>query len=159
MRFLMSGDEDVRVGVQIAQNYGVRVHLLGVAPSRGNQSLQLIQEADTTQEWDQAKIGTFLFERPVAAKSAAPAVPALVAVAGIEQQLETAVKDLVEALELIELEAIQAYWQQGQRGVPADQDKRLLPHCRAAIGRNLERAEIHLVRGHFQRMAKVRLGG
>ncbi len=31
---LMSGDGDVRVGVQIAQNYGVKVHLLGVTPSR-----------------------------------------------------------------------------------------------------------------------------
>ena len=32
---LLSGDEDVRIGVQIAQNHGVRVHLLGIAPSRG----------------------------------------------------------------------------------------------------------------------------
>lgn len=28
--FLLSGDEDVRVGVQIAQNYGVRLHLLRI---------------------------------------------------------------------------------------------------------------------------------
>ncbi|MHA1559978.1 MAG: NYN domain-containing protein, partial [Alphaproteobacteria bacterium] len=39
---LLSGDEDVRVGVQIAQNYGVRIHLLGIAPSRGSQSHQLL---------------------------------------------------------------------------------------------------------------------
>lgn len=30
---LMSGDEDVRIGVQIAQTFGVRVHLLGITPS------------------------------------------------------------------------------------------------------------------------------
>ena len=48
---LISGDEDVRIGVQIAQNYGVRVHLLGIAPSRANQSIQLVHEADTSQEW------------------------------------------------------------------------------------------------------------
>ena len=41
---LLSGDEDVRVGVQIAQNYGVRVHLLGITPARGSQSHQLLQE-------------------------------------------------------------------------------------------------------------------
>lgn len=35
---LLSGDEDVRVGVQIAQNYGVRLHLLGIHPTRGSQS-------------------------------------------------------------------------------------------------------------------------
>jgi uncharacterized LabA/DUF88 family protein len=30
---ILSGDEDIRVGVQIAQNYGVRVHLLGIVPA------------------------------------------------------------------------------------------------------------------------------
>jgi uncharacterized LabA/DUF88 family protein len=44
---LLGGDEDLRIGVQIAQSFGVRVHLLGVEPSRGSQSLQLRQEADT----------------------------------------------------------------------------------------------------------------
>lgn len=38
---LMSGDEDVRIGVQLAQSFGVRVHLLGVEPCRGSQSVQL----------------------------------------------------------------------------------------------------------------------
>lgn len=57
---VMSGDEDVRVGVQVAQAYGVRVHLLGITPSRGSQSKQLLQEADTTAEWDRATIESFL---------------------------------------------------------------------------------------------------
>ena len=48
---LLSGDEDLRVGVQQAQDFGVRVHLLGIKPSRGSQSVFLIQEADTTHEW------------------------------------------------------------------------------------------------------------
>ncbi|MEO8926188.1 MAG: NYN domain-containing protein [Caulobacteraceae bacterium] len=30
---LVSGDEDVRIGVQIAQNYGVSVHLVGLHPA------------------------------------------------------------------------------------------------------------------------------
>ncbi len=37
---LLSGDEDVRIGVQIAQTYGVRVHLLGVQPAADNQGNQ-----------------------------------------------------------------------------------------------------------------------
>ncbi|HEY3848689.1 MAG TPA: NYN domain-containing protein [Acetobacteraceae bacterium] len=55
-----SGDEDVRVGVQVAQSYGVRVHLLGIVPARGSQSKQLLQEADTTAEWDHAVVDSFL---------------------------------------------------------------------------------------------------
>ena len=47
---VVSGDEDVRVGVQVAQSYGVRVHLLGIVPARGSQSKQLLQESDTTAE-------------------------------------------------------------------------------------------------------------
>jgi hypothetical protein len=50
---ILAGDEDLRVGVQIAQTYGVRIHLLGIKPSRGNQSLSLAQEADSTLEWDE----------------------------------------------------------------------------------------------------------
>ena len=48
---IVSGDEDVRIGVQIAQTFGVRVHLLGIEPAADNQSRLLRQEADTTSEW------------------------------------------------------------------------------------------------------------
>ncbi|MEH3022983.1 MAG: NYN domain-containing protein [Pseudomonas oryzihabitans] len=78
---LLSGDEDVRVGVQLAQNHGVRVHLIGIAPSRGSQSIALIQEADTHTEWNAATVSAFLTLRaspPVAAaakKEAKEAVP------------------------------------------------------------------------------------
>lgn len=48
---VLSGDEDIRIGVQLAQSFGVRVHLLGIVPARGSQSLDLIQEADTHSEW------------------------------------------------------------------------------------------------------------
>ena len=53
---LLSGDEDLRIGVQIAQSFGVRVHLIGIEPSRGNQSDLLMQEADTTTEWSRNDI-------------------------------------------------------------------------------------------------------
>ena len=42
---LLSGDEDLRVGVQQAQEFGVRVHLLGIRPSRGSQSLFVVRSS------------------------------------------------------------------------------------------------------------------
>ena len=57
---LISGDEDLRVGVQQAQEFGVRVHLIGIKPSRGSQSLFLLQESDTTHEWSEDEIAGFL---------------------------------------------------------------------------------------------------
>lgn len=57
---LVSGDEDLRVGVQQAQEHGVRVHLLGIKPARGSQSLNLMQEVDSTHEWSETEVGQFL---------------------------------------------------------------------------------------------------
>lgn len=50
---IIAGDGDLRVGVQIAQTYGVRVHLIGVKPALGSQSPELVAEADTHSEWDE----------------------------------------------------------------------------------------------------------
>ena len=61
---LLSGDEDLRVGVHLAQEYGVRVHLLGIKPARGSQSLFLLQEADATYEWEASDLEQFLKRRP-----------------------------------------------------------------------------------------------
>lgn len=59
---------DLRVGVQQAQEYGVRVHLLDIKPARGSQSIFLLQEADTIHEWDAANLDScnaILHRRPV----------------------------------------------------------------------------------------------
>lgn len=61
---LLSGDEDLRIGVQIAQSFGVRVHLIGIEPSSGSQSISLLQEADTTTEWSKADVCTFMTLKP-----------------------------------------------------------------------------------------------
>ena len=52
---VLSGDEDVRIGVQIAQSFGVRVHLIGIEP-QNNQSRTLAQESDTTTEWSASAV-------------------------------------------------------------------------------------------------------
>ena len=57
---LLSGDEDLRVGVQQAQEYGARVHLLGIAPVRANQSLFLRREADSSHEWKADDLRAFM---------------------------------------------------------------------------------------------------
>lgn len=57
---ILSGDEDLRVGVQVAQTFGIRVHVLGIHPARGSQSPDLLAEADTTREWGSEKVGLWL---------------------------------------------------------------------------------------------------
>ncbi len=57
---IVSGDEDIRAGVLVAQNHGVRVHLLSVGPARGSQSPDLVKEADTLTEWQREDVADFL---------------------------------------------------------------------------------------------------
>jgi uncharacterized LabA/DUF88 family protein len=57
---VLSGDEDLRVGVQIAQSLGVRVHLLGLDGTTNSQSLSLQQEADTVTQWKRSEVAIFL---------------------------------------------------------------------------------------------------
>ena len=57
---VLSGDEDLRIGVAQAQELGVRVHLLGVEPAWQTQSASLMQESDTVQELTRADLEVFL---------------------------------------------------------------------------------------------------
>ena len=54
---ILSGDEDIKIGVQVAQTFGVRIHFLGIKPARGSQSDTLMMEADTCHEWNETVIG------------------------------------------------------------------------------------------------------
>jgi uncharacterized LabA/DUF88 family protein len=125
---LLSGDEDVRVGVQIAQSYGVRIHLLGIEPSRGSQSKALLQEAD---EWDKLTVAKFLSIRSVPSTAAsAPTVitpkpaghstPAPILPStdpATASQIDLVIQPFADALTEGDVNSLLAYWST-QRGVP-----------------------------------------
>lgn len=161
---LISGDEDVRVGVQIAQNYGVRVHLVGITPSRGTQSLQLLQEADTTTEWKKETVEKFLSIR------ASKTEPALEGILGTTitpkpddaiidrldvEKIEAIVETIVGELSKTDVEGIFAYWK-NERGVPKEFDGKILGRCRDELGRNLERSEMKFARSKFQHLIRAK---
>jgi len=87
---LVSGDEDLRVGVQQAQEFGVRVHLVGIKPSRGSQSRFLLHEADTTHEWSTDEISAFLRcqPSPIPSEPMVPAVPSANAPVDVQDRLD-----------------------------------------------------------------------
>jgi uncharacterized LabA/DUF88 family protein len=53
---VLTGDDDVRPGVEQAQALGVRVHLLGIPPARENQAAALVQAADTIRELSESEV-------------------------------------------------------------------------------------------------------
>lgn len=115
---LVSGDEDVRVGVVLAQQFGVRVHLLGIEPSRANQSRSLKQESDTTTEWDKAAISAFLSYAP-------PATPAAASAATANTGLDGLIEPIIAAINAQELAVLQAAFASSTQ-VPQDYDRALL---------------------------------
>ncbi len=166
---LLGGDEDLRIGVQIAQSFGVRLHLIGIEPSRGSQSLQLRQEVDTKHEITSAQVKEFLTliaptqaSAPIVATlpaagaalsfavsplSAAPASPVL------EASLDQGIENVTSKMNQIELADLNRALS-GTLSVPALYDRRVLASCRTALGRDLTMEEKKVMRNRF--IAKIR---
>lgn len=145
---LLAGDEDLRVGVQIAQSFGVAVHLVGIVPSRGSQSIALRQEADTTTELDAIAIGRFLTVK-------APLVVAAAPTSGVAQPLDAT--NFVNSLESTALQAVQNFWREGGKGLPRDIDGTMLQHFAGAMGAKLTQEQTRTVRADVVEKIKKRL--
>lgn len=158
---LVSGDEDLRVGVQQAQEFGVRVHLLGIEPSRGNQSQFLLQEADTCHEWTASDVAAFLayVPRDAQAKHATPVPSGVVAPQGSTGHpydaviRETALELSRELLPLIVL----GYKAAAQ--IPREVDAKLLARARRVLSRDLEPREKKDLRIRFISFCERRVTG
>lgn len=158
---LVSGDEDIRVGVQQAQEFGVRVHLIGIKPSRGSQSLFLLQESDTTHEWGPDELAPFLSCKPkIVALEDLPR-PSAVAVQSANapvtvDPLEAVAAAVALSLDVSELASLlEAH--ESTRQLPRDVDRRLLSGGRGALRRDLEPSEKQQVRRWFVEACRRRL--
>lgn len=136
---LITGDEDIRVGVQQAQEHGVRVHLVGIEPVERNQSNLLVQEADATAKWTKEQLSAFLRHRPPV-RVAQVAVPA----GGGPEEVITAVVDaVVSRLEPEIRKTLRAGFAGGDERVPSEHDRVLL----RTLGEHIESIEFqHKVR-------------
>jgi uncharacterized LabA/DUF88 family protein len=154
---LLSGDEDVRIGVQIAQSFGVRVHLLGIEPSRGSQSKQLLNEADTTTEWLSETVSKFLSVNPEPAAIATLPATAVASAEGASNSERTnailmaAISELASTLEGDQIQKLKTHWLE-KPTIPPEFDGRLLARCRDALGRTLEADEKREMRVLFRQI-------
>ncbi|NJM30341.1 MAG: NYN domain-containing protein [Rhizobiales bacterium] len=151
---LVSGDEDVRVGVTIAQSCGVRVHLVGIVPSRGSQSQLLLQEADTTTEWALDEISKFLSvtSSPTSVKESSASAPEKLA-EGASVDLERAFGETV-ALISRNLSEGEIATILAQIAIPPDIDGKLLGTARDKLSRQLSPIEKRRLRDVFRQSLK-----
>ena len=149
---VISGDEDVRVGVQIAQSFGVRVHLIGIEP-QNNQSRSLAQESDTTTEWGVSTIQSFLSLAPDSAAADKPIVetaPSEVSV-GVKFEpvnVDAAIAHFLGILAPKELKLLSDI--NRSESIPKKYDGLLLGIAKRTFGRELNRNERHFLRARFK---------
>ena len=149
---LLSGDEDIRVGVQQAQEYGARVHLLGIKPARSSQSQFLRQEADSLHEWESDDLSVFLECQPRASiqpegQREAPIVGSHVPM-NIPSSLREVAQMIAGEIPHSDIEAlIDQIESTGQR--PYEIDARLLRMSQSALKHDLDSREKESVRGEF----------
>jgi len=169
---VVAGDSDVRIAVQIAQSFGVRVHLVGLEPSRVSQSASLRQEADTVHEISRADVSRFLavvdspeiivpLDPSVAlTPSALPAqdrhVEAEKIVATVNQEHKTLGQILQDAIQRTLAPAIPGDIPRlkellaASNAIPQEYDGRLLGICRTLLERELTGAERREMRKAFR---------
>ena len=151
---LLSGDEDIRIGVQIAQSFGVRVHLIGIEPSRENQSDLLIQEADTTREWSKDYIGEILSLRLGVETELEPpfsqAIPRTTE-GDAGEILDQVASDVVSSIDKYDLIKVTDALSQMPNWIPSEYDRVLLLEGAQRLDRELEQDEKDRVRSKFRK--------
>jgi hypothetical protein len=141
---------DVRIGVQIAQSFGVRVHLLGIEANKSSQSPLLMQEADTTSMWMKLDVEKFLSAKPQPSASAALA-SASTKTANIDQ----VAIDLAHTLDQDQILSFAEY-RKSNSNIPSEFDGKLLARARDQIQRDLTQGEKRSLRAKFVDEVKSR---
>jgi uncharacterized LabA/DUF88 family protein len=157
---LVGGDEDLRIGMELAQQYGVRVHLLTIEGSSSSTTLQ--QESDTHSTISKTDVGSFLAvitPTPQAATpppaTATPATPAAPTTAvNVDTTFSAVVGDYLATLPAAEQAALKSAIQAG-RVVPPEHDGRLLVRARTAITRDLVDREKTRLRNELKKQLGI----
>lgn len=141
---ILSGDEDIRIGVQVAQTFGVRIHLLGIRPARGSQSADLVKEADTTHEWDDSVVGQWMKVHAATREPVRPhSLPSRARDAGLAQSTgfgadaAAETKSTIASLETPDVERIVRYLDTNRDLIPPEIDRPTLARLRNRLGRDL----------------------
>lgn len=163
---LVGGDEDLRIGMELAQQYGVRVHLLTIEGSSCSPTLK--QEADTHSTIARTDVSSFLSVTvppvphtvPIALPAISPGTtsapttaptftPTPATPTDIGATVNAVVRDYLSTLAATEQTALKSAIQAG-RVVPAEHDGRLLATTRTRIGRALANDEKTMLRNELK---------
>lgn len=162
---VVTGDEDLRIAVQVAQSFGVRVHILAAGDPSKNVSPSLQMEADSVTALDALWFSNHLELISTAPKAAAatPVTPTknggTTATVDIGTVAEVVINEILEDIAQEQLTQLIQHFST-QTSVPPEYDRRLVAKVAAGLsGRRLTGDETRHIRGQFVRAVKARTGG
>ena len=157
---VVSGDADIRVGVELAQKFGVRVHLVGITTTgQYNQSIALREEADTVKQWTKEDIQKFLtvnLDVTAAAQVSSDGTEAIKVAEVAPDVFTLTVGEILDATSSEELVELSVELNSTPNFIPPLYDRRLLAGCRNKLSRDLEPPERTTVRNLFRQVVRER---
>lgn len=153
---LISGDEDLRIAVQMAQSFGVRVHVLAAGDPGKNVSPALQMEADSVSSLDSAWFQQHL-ERTVPPVSVpANSAKAKGAVTSIEQASILASNQILDQLDQEKVILLKDHFESSQ-SIPPEYDRQFIAKVSEALSsRRLTGDEMRQARGVFVKAVRVK---
>jgi len=131
--WLVTGDDDLRGGSLVAQELGVRVHLLGLGDrDNHNQARSLLLDADTSNLWERSEVQQWMevrasFEDSDSEEGAVePLYPKLPADSDLNAAALEMALDFSTSMDCEELEEIIESWSVARQGIPPRYDKPLI---------------------------------
>lgn len=155
---LISGDEDLRIAVQIAQSFGVRVHVLAAGDPVKNVSPSLQMEADSVSSLDSAwfKQHLELTTPPIPT----PSIPAKVAepdtVVMIEHASISASNEILGQLQQEQIILLKDHFESSTT-IPPEYDRKLIAKVSEALSsKRLTGDEMRHARGVFVKGVRIK---
>jgi len=151
---VVSGDEDLRIAFQIAQSYGVRVHILSVGDSENNVSRGLIMEADSVDNLDATWLAKHLtIQIPRAIPVSALLADSQLVAAGPQPVLAEAVQATIDefltSIGAPALKTLSEYFDNSKE-VPPEHDRPLIAKVSKRLGgQRLTGTQMRQIRGMF----------
>jgi hypothetical protein len=158
---LVSGDEDLHIAVQLAQSFGVRVHILAAGDPTKNVSPTLQMDADTITSLPPDWISRHLHRTEVVEPTLLVEAAALSADAGepgisLEVAAECVSEELLNAAPDQLLPLLTHF--QISPVVPPEFDRKLIAKTARLVGRQFTGEDMRRIRGIFVRQVRTRSG-
>lgn len=149
--FIVSGDGDVRIGIQMAQTFGVKVHLIGIGRTRSNQSPDLRHESDSHSELSREDIALFLsVSEDTLLDEDLSEAQANLPINTEEDMLKLMreiVDQVIDSMDQSMMDGIVGAYNGNPRLVPIELDRQALGRIGSRLGRDLDGDEKRLFRG------------